>query len=162
MCCFWNFFLMKEIWSFLCPLWAEAISWTMRLRDSSWGLKKKAGQILPGTQVIMELPYKPWINYIKTFKWQIPNLFKPSLFGGFTISLYITYFYIYIYIIYIYVYIYHVPGGSVVKNPPANARDTGDADSISRLGRSPGIGNGNLFQYPCLENPRQWTEEPGG
>ena len=126
------------------------------------GIKKKAGQILPGTQVTMELPYKPWINYIKTFKWQIPNLFKPSLFGVFTISLYITYFYIYIYIIFIYIYIYHVPGGSVVKNPPANARDTRDADLISRLGRFPGIGNGNLLQYSWLENPRQWTEEPGG
>ena len=33
-------------------------------------------------------------------------------------SLYITYFYIYIYIIYI--YIDHFPGGSAVKNLPAN------------------------------------------
>ena len=32
------------------------------------------------------------------------------------------------------------PGGSVVKNPPANA---GDAGSIHGLGRSPGEGNGN-------------------
>ena len=32
------------------------------------------------------------------------------------------------------------PGGSVVKNPPANAGDTG---SIPGLGRSPGEGNGN-------------------
>ena len=31
----------------------------------------------------MELPYKPWINHSRTFKWQIPNLFKPSLFGVF-------------------------------------------------------------------------------
>ena len=31
--------------------------------------------------------------------------------------------------------------------------------SISRSGRSPGEGNGNPFQYSCLENP--WTEEPG-
>ena len=43
----------------------------------------------------------------------------------------------------------------MVKNPPANARDTG---LIPGLGRSPGIGNGNLLQYSCLENP---TEEPG-
>ena len=40
--------------------------------------------------------------------------------------------------------------GSVVKNPPANAGDTG---SISGLGRSPGGGNGNPLQYSCLENP---------
>ena len=32
------------------------------------------------------------------------------------------------------------PGGSVVKNPPANAGDTG---SIPGLGRFPGVGNGN-------------------
>ena len=39
------------------------------------------------------------------------------------------------------------PGGSVVKNPPANA---GDVGLIPRLGRSPG--NGNTLQYSCLEN----------
>ena len=45
------------------------------------------------------------------------------------------------------------PGGSVVKNPPANAGVIGDAGSIPQLGRSPGEGNGNPLQYPCLENP---------
>ena len=39
--------------------------------------------------------------------------------------------------------------GTVVKNLPVNA---GDADSIPELGRSPGEGNGNSFQYSCLEN----------
>ena len=34
------------------------------------------------------------------------------------------------------------PGGSVVKNSPANAGDTG---SILGSGRSPGEENGNLF-----------------
>ena len=42
------------------------------------------------------------------------------------------------------------PGGSVVKNLPANA---GDVDSIPGSGRSPGEGNGNPLQYSCLENP---------
>ena len=42
------------------------------------------------------------------------------------------------------------PGGSVVKNPPANA---GDVGLISGSGRSPGEGNGNPFQYACLGNP---------
>ena len=42
------------------------------------------------------------------------------------------------------------PGGSVVKNPPANAGDTG---SIPGSGRSSGDGNGNPLQYSCLENP---------
>ena len=44
------------------------------------------------------------------------------------------------------------PGGWVVKNPPANAGDTGDAGLIPRLGRSPGKENGNPLQYSCLEN----------
>ena len=38
----------------------------------------------------------------------------------------------------------------MVKNPPANAGDTG---SIPRLGKSPGEENGNLLQYFCLGNP---------
>jgi len=39
----------------------------------------------------------------------------------------------------------------VVNSPPAGiARDSG---SNPGLGRSPGGGNGNLLQYPCLENP---------
>ena len=43
-----------------------------------------------------------------------------------------------------------VPGGSVVKNLPANA---GDSGSIPRSGRSPGAGNGNPLQYSCQDNP---------
>ena len=48
------------------------------------------------------------------------------------------------------------PGGSEVKNPPANA---GDVGLIPVSGRSPGGGNGNLLQYSCLGNPmdrRAW------
>ena len=41
----------------------------------------------------------------------------------------------------------------MVKNLPANAEDLRDKDSISGLGRSPGVGNGNPLQYSCLENP---------
>ena len=41
------------------------------------------------------------------------------------------------------------PGGSAVKNPPANA---GDVGSIPGLGRSPGEGNSNPLQYSGLEN----------
>ena len=41
----------------------------------------------------------------------------------------------------------------VVKNPPANAGDVRDSGSIPGLGRSPGGGHGNPFQYSCLENP---------
>ena len=41
----------------------------------------------------------------------------------------------------------------VVKKPPANAADVGDAGSIPGSGRSPGGGHSNPLQYPCLENP---------
>ena len=53
------------------------------------------------------------------------------------------------------------PGGSVVKNLPANAEDTGDGGLIPGLGRSLGEGNGNPLQYSCLGNPMDrgtwWT-----
>ena len=45
------------------------------------------------------------------------------------------------------------PGSSAVKNPPANAGDTGDTGSIPGLGRSLGEGYGNPLQYSCLKNP---------
>ena len=40
----------------------------------------------------------------------------------------------------------------VVKNPSANAREAGDVSLIPGSGRSPGVGNGNPFQYSCMEN----------
>ena len=42
------------------------------------------------------------------------------------------------------------PGGSVVKNLPANAEDL---VSVPGTGRFPGEGNGNSFQDFCLGNP---------
>ena len=47
------------------------------------------------------------------------------------------------------------PGGSVVKNPPANA---GDVGSIFGSRRYSGEGNGNPL-HSCLENPMDfpWT-----
>ena len=41
-------------------------------------------------------------------------------------------------------------GGSVIKNPLA---DAGDMGSIPGSGRSPGEGNGSSLQYSCLQNP---------
>ena len=40
----------------------------------------------------------------------------------------------------------------VVNNLPANAGELRDTGSIPGLGRSPGGGNGNPFQYSYLEN----------
>ena len=50
------------------------------------------------------------------------------------------------------------PGGSVVKNLPANVRDE---DLIPGSERSPGEENGNPLQYSCLGNPMN-REESGG
>ena len=42
------------------------------------------------------------------------------------------------------------PGGSVIKNPPA---DAGDESLIPGSGRSPGEKKGNPLQYSCSGNP---------
>ena len=42
--------------------------------------------------------------------------------------------------------------GTVIKNLPANAGDTGEVGLIPGSGRYPGGGNGNPLQYSCLEN----------
>ena len=49
------------------------------------------------------------------------------------------------------------PGGSDGKEYAYNA---GDPGLIPELGRSPGEGNGNPLQYPCLEN--LMDKESGG
>ena len=51
------------------------------------------------------------------------------------------------------------PSGAAVKNLSANAEDVRDSGLTSGSGRSPGEGNGNSLQYPCLGNPmdrRAW------
>ena len=51
------------------------------------------------------------------------------------------------------------PGGTVVKNLSASARNAGDSGLIPASGRSPGGGNGHLRQHFCLGNPmdrRTW------
>ena len=55
------------------------------------------------------------------------------------------------------------PGGSVVKNPPANARDLSVVGSIPGSRRSPGGGHGNPLRYSWLENPMDrgaWMRSP--
>jgi len=49
------------------------------------------------------------------------------------------------------------PGGSALKNLPANAGDTG---SIPELGRAPGEEMATHSSLPAWEVP--WTEESGG
>ena len=56
-----------------------------------------------------------------------------------------------------------LPRCSLLKNPPANAGNAGDAGSIPGLGRPAGGENGNPLQYSCLENSMDrgacWTKE---
>ena len=61
---------------------------------------------------------------------------------------------------------------NMIKNPYANAGNTGNVNSSPGLGKSPGKGHGNPLQYSCLKNPMArgawWAtvhgepEEPGG
>ena len=48
--------------------------------------------------------------------------------------------------------IWGFPGGTVVKNLPANTEDAGDTGSIPGSGRFPEEGNNYRFQYSCLGN----------
>ena len=94
--------------------------------ETSQGLLACSHKKLQGTYSLLEL--------LKEGVWPSQHLdFDPEvlIFGGF-------------------------PGGSVVRNLPANA---GDVGLIPGSGRSPGERNGNSCQYSCLEIP--WTEEPG-
>ena len=40
----------------------------------------------------------------------------------------------------------------VIKNPLTNPGEARDQGSLLGSGRSPGVGDGNLLQYSCLEN----------
>ena len=46
-----------------------------------------------------------------------------------------------------------IPWWLSCKVSTCNSEDAGDSSSIPDLGRSPGGGHGNPFQYSCLENP---------
>ena len=51
------------------------------------------------------------------------------------------------------------PDGTVVKNPPVNAGDSGDADLIPGLGRFPGEGNAT---HSSSHAGNLMDREPGG
>ena len=53
----------------------------------------------------------------------------------------------------------------MIKNLPASASGTRDMGLMFGSGRSPGVENGNLLQYSCLENPmdrRGWSAAVDG
>ena len=66
------------------------------------------------------------------------------------VTIYLDFMHIYIHI---HTHTWGFPGGSVVKNLPANAGDLGKTGSIPASGRSPRGENGNPLQHSCLENP---------
>ena len=52
-----------------------------------------------------------------------------------------------------YIVIWKFPGAASGKEPSGHAGDVRDTGLTSGLGRSPGEGNGNPFQYSCLKKP---------
>ena len=65
-------------------------------------------------------------------------------------------------IFYLILWVKGFPGGTIIKNLPANAGYAGDTGSIPVSGRSSEGENVNSLQYSCLGNPMaRCTEEPG-
>ena len=89
-----------------------------------------------GTLFSIELPFESWCIHID-------NVFKDEFSS-----------------------VHRDVGGAAIKNPTANAGDTGDMGSIPGSGRFPGKGNGSPLQYSCLENPMDreawWANSPWG
>ena len=54
---------------------------------------------------------------------------------------------------YLFIYLFICLGFAHSSIGKESACNSGDSGSIPGLGRSPGEGNGNPFQYSCLENP---------
>ena len=48
----------------------------------------------------------------------------------------------------------YTPGFTAGSDGKVSACNVGDSGSIPGWGRSPGEGNGNPLQYPCLENSK--------
>ena len=51
---------------------------------------------------------------------------------------------------------FNIRGAAVVKNPPANAGEAGDAGSIPESRKAPEGGNSNLLQHFYLGNSMDW------
>ena len=122
--------------------------WTLNVCPNSM-LNSSLPKSLHEYACILSLKHPPfcslWRHSFRKYPWCSPYLKK------FFLHKFVSYF--------LNVCILHslgFQGGSVVKNLPANAGDTG---SISGSGRFPGEGNGNPLQSSCLGNPmdrRAW------
>ena len=101
----------------------------------------------------------PHTNLTKIFKTFIFDYIveQQIIYKGLILFLFKIFTYLYLFLLsFCYCHCSGFPCGSSGKESTHNA---GDLGSIPRLGKSPGEGNGNPLQYPCLEKP---TEEPGG
>ena len=78
--------------------------------------------------------------------------------ASFAININNTIIWTYISVNWLYEYLCYIPGGSEVKDLPANE---GDMSLIPKSGRSPGEGNGNPLQHSVLGSPMDrgswWT-----
>ena len=98
-------------------------------------------------------------RYHAFYGWVIFHCIYVHVCGCVSLWIYMEiYIYIYLYVslsIYLSIYLslYLFPGGSVVKNLPANAGDVGDLDLIPGSESSPGRENGKPLQHSCLDNP---------
>ena len=123
---------MKKCNIFLCNLWNQYIYFSsmsclfclLKLCVLYvWQYRKNKSSFLDSMYLI-----KPWL----AMAYKFILFFKSTLNRG------------------ILMYTIGFPSGSVSKESACNA---GDLGSISGSGRSPGEGNGNPLQYPCLGNP---------
>ena len=127
MCLDTNFaFLAFEIWT-----------WEKTRVEQTWTYLQLRSEVQPGSADLQLTPRSVRINYCCSKLWIIQAVMNAPVyhfqinFNWSTLGL-------------------GFPGGSVVKNLPANARDT---SSIPGSGRSPGVESGNPLQYSCLGNP---------
>ena len=110
---------------------ASLTQWTWVWASSvSWWWRRKPGML---QSMGLQRVGHDWVTELNWLNFQIEKSLSSVLGNSFWSYNYMPIF----------------PGSSAVKNLPVNARDSG---SIPELGRSPGKGNGNPFQYPCLQS----------
>ena len=95
---------------------------------------------------VASLPERFLLILFQLFRWR-----SNSLLTGFLLPIFLATPIPTLLMTYLY-QLWGLPGGTVVKNLPANAGDARDLGAVFGLGRSPGVGNGNPLQYSCLEN----------
>ena len=127
--------------------WSEVWIEKITVKWQNWGTHlehQPRFQVSKVSENILIITYPCFIQFLR---WENDSLCHQACFSGsgFFFSWKIQIFYE----IRDFLYSSHI----VVNNLPANAGDTRDTSLVSGSGKSPGGGNGNPFQYCCLENP---------